>query len=139
MRPCQTWRRGDGSGTKSSPAWDRSRRREVSSCSLLGVSTKVSHIEVELINRDHAIWFINNRIIDGVALREWMGSVDETIVAKHSARMGLVSRVISVLTSSRSARPGSWISTSIWAQSCRISSATAIPSPMVVLSQGRRS
>lgn len=41
--------------------------------------------------RDHAIWFINNRIIDGVALREWMGSVEETIVAKHSARMGLVS------------------------------------------------
>jgi RNA-dependent RNA polymerase len=30
-------------------------------------------------------------MIDGLQLRNWMGNVDETIVAKHSARMGLVS------------------------------------------------
>ena len=32
-------------------------------------------------------------MIDGLELRNWMGSVDETIVAKHAARMGLVSVV----------------------------------------------
>ena len=32
-------------------------------------------------------------MIDGLELRTWMGSVDETIVAKHAARMGLVSLV----------------------------------------------
>ncbi|WVF67576.1 hypothetical protein IAT40_002334 [Kwoniella sp. CBS 6097] len=39
--------------------------------------------------KEHAIWFINNRVIDGLLLREWMGNVAETVVAKHSARMGL--------------------------------------------------
>ncbi|WVQ95053.1 hypothetical protein IAU59_002145 [Kwoniella sp. CBS 9459] len=39
--------------------------------------------------KEHAIWFINNRIIDGLELRTWMGNVAETVVAKHSARMGL--------------------------------------------------
>jgi len=43
-----------------------------------------------LTSRDHAIWFIDHKIIDGLELRKWMGSVDETIVAKHAARMGLV-------------------------------------------------
>lgn len=36
------------------------------------------------------MWFIDTVAIDGLALRQWMGSVDETIVAKHAARMGLV-------------------------------------------------
>ncbi|OCF31540.1 RNA-dependent RNA polymerase 1 [Kwoniella heveanensis BCC8398] len=39
--------------------------------------------------KEHAIWFINNRVIDGLQLREWMGNVAETVVAKHAARMGL--------------------------------------------------
>jgi RNA-dependent RNA polymerase len=43
-----------------------------------------------LIFRDRSIWFINPRMIDGQALRAWMGNVEETIVAKHAARMGLV-------------------------------------------------
>jgi hypothetical protein len=30
-------------------------------------------------------------MIDGLELRKWMGSVEEKIVAKHAARMGLVS------------------------------------------------
>lgn len=30
-------------------------------------------------------------MIDGTGLRKWMGNVAETIVAKHAARMGLVS------------------------------------------------
>lgn len=37
------------------------------------------------------MWFINNKIIDGLELRNWMGTVHETVVAKHAARMGLVS------------------------------------------------
>lgn len=43
------------------------------------------------ILREHAMWFINNKIIDGLELRNWMGTVHETVVAKHAARMGLVS------------------------------------------------
>ncbi|WVR09517.1 hypothetical protein IAU60_006585 [Kwoniella sp. DSM 27419] len=35
------------------------------------------------------MWFINPRVIDGHALRRWMGQVKETIIAKHAARMGL--------------------------------------------------
>ncbi|WWD19157.1 hypothetical protein CI109_103615 [Kwoniella shandongensis] len=31
----------------------------------------------------------NHTMIDGVALRQWMGTVADTVVAKHSARMGL--------------------------------------------------
>ncbi|KAK8854698.1 hypothetical protein IAR55_003437 [Kwoniella newhampshirensis] len=31
----------------------------------------------------------NNTIIDGNALRRWMGTVHDTVVAKHAARMGL--------------------------------------------------
>ena len=41
--------------------------------------------------REHAVWFINVKQIDALELRRWMGTVDETIVAKHAARMGLVS------------------------------------------------
>jgi len=47
--------------------------------------------EARLIVRDRSIWFINPRVIDGFALRSWMGNVKETVVAKHAARMGLVS------------------------------------------------
>ncbi|WRT68501.1 uncharacterized protein IL334_005477 [Kwoniella shivajii] len=39
--------------------------------------------------KDHAIWFIDHSVIDGLALRKWMGNVSDTVVAKHSARMGL--------------------------------------------------
>nr|XP_019011562.1 RNA-dependent RNA polymerase 1 [Kwoniella pini CBS 10737]OCF50343.1 RNA-dependent RNA polymerase 1 [Kwoniella pini CBS 10737] len=39
--------------------------------------------------KDHAIWFIDHKVIDNVALRRWMGDVSETVVAKHFARMGL--------------------------------------------------
>ncbi|WWC63397.1 uncharacterized protein I303_105997 [Kwoniella dejecticola CBS 10117] len=39
--------------------------------------------------KDHAIWFVNHKIIDGIALRKWMGDVSETVIAKHAARMGL--------------------------------------------------
>ncbi|ORX38450.1 RNA dependent RNA polymerase-domain-containing protein [Kockovaella imperatae] len=39
--------------------------------------------------KDHSLWFIDPTVIDGSELRTWMGSVDETIVAKHAARMGL--------------------------------------------------
>ncbi|WVQ80183.1 hypothetical protein IAT38_002288 [Cryptococcus sp. DSM 104549] len=35
------------------------------------------------------MWFINTRVIDGLSLRNWMGTVHETVVAKHAARMGL--------------------------------------------------
>ncbi|WVQ72940.1 hypothetical protein IAR50_002502 [Cryptococcus sp. DSM 104548] len=47
--------------------------------------------------RDHSMWFINTRVIDGRSLRNWMGTVHETVVAKHAARMGLpffTSRVV---------------------------------------------
>jgi RNA-dependent RNA polymerase len=44
-----------------------------------------------LIDRDHAMWFIDSKAIDGLELRRWMGDVAETVVAKHAARMGLVS------------------------------------------------
>lgn len=40
--------------------------------------------------REHAMWFIDTKVIDGVELRKWMGTVKDTIVAKHAARMGLV-------------------------------------------------
>lgn len=46
---------------------------------------------VDIDFRDHSMWFINNRAIDQLELRTWMGQVKETIVAKHAARMGLVS------------------------------------------------
>ncbi|WWC90607.1 uncharacterized protein L201_005543 [Kwoniella dendrophila CBS 6074] len=39
--------------------------------------------------KDHAIWFVDHKVIDGLALRRWMGSVSQTIIAKHAARMGL--------------------------------------------------
>ncbi|WVW85521.1 hypothetical protein I302_107559 [Kwoniella bestiolae CBS 10118] len=39
--------------------------------------------------KEHAIWFVNHDVIDGLALRKWMGSVTETVIAKHAARMGL--------------------------------------------------
>ncbi|WWC93489.1 hypothetical protein V866_000324 [Kwoniella sp. B9012] len=39
--------------------------------------------------KDHAIWFVDHKVIDGLALRRWMGSVTETVIAKHAARMGL--------------------------------------------------
>ncbi|GFZ50894.1 hypothetical protein JCM24511_08652 [Saitozyma sp. JCM 24511] len=39
--------------------------------------------------KERAIWFINPKLIDGLELRKWMGSVEEKIVAKHAARMGL--------------------------------------------------
>ena len=42
--------------------------------------------------REHAIWFIDPKAIDGSELRAWMGEVAETIVAKHASRMGLVGR-----------------------------------------------
>ena len=47
-------------------------------------------VTMRLTRRDHAIWYIDTQVIDGLELRRWMGSVDETIVAKHAARMGLV-------------------------------------------------
>lgn len=37
------------------------------------------------------MWFIDTKAIDGLELRSWMGNVAETVVAKHAARMGLVS------------------------------------------------
>lgn len=36
------------------------------------------------------MWFINNQEIDLKELLDWMGRVNETVVAKHSARLGLV-------------------------------------------------
>ncbi|ORY35716.1 RNA dependent RNA polymerase-domain-containing protein [Naematelia encephala] len=39
--------------------------------------------------KEHAIWFIDNKKIDFLELKSWMGNVAETIVAKHAARMGL--------------------------------------------------
>ncbi|TYJ52353.1 hypothetical protein B9479_007047 [Cryptococcus floricola] len=49
--------------------------------------------------RDHSMWFINTRMIDGLSLRNWMGTVHETVVAKHAARMGLpfsTSRIVNM-------------------------------------------
>ncbi|ODO01343.1 hypothetical protein I350_06162 [Cryptococcus amylolentus CBS 6273] len=49
--------------------------------------------------RDHCMWFINTRMIDGLSLRNWMGTVHETVVAKHAARMGLpfsTSRIVNM-------------------------------------------
>ncbi|AFR96691.2 RNA-dependent RNA polymerase 1 [Cryptococcus neoformans C23] len=49
--------------------------------------------------KEHAMWFINNKVIDGLELRNWMGTVHETVVAKHAARMGLpfsTSRIVNM-------------------------------------------
>ncbi|OCF75911.1 RNA-dependent RNA polymerase 1 [Kwoniella mangroviensis CBS 8886] len=49
--------------------------------------------------KDHAIWFVDHKVIDGLALRKWMGSVTETVIAKHAARMGLpfsTSRIVDI-------------------------------------------
>ncbi|WVN86300.1 uncharacterized protein L203_101463 [Cryptococcus depauperatus CBS 7841] len=49
--------------------------------------------------KEHAIWFINTHVIDGLELRSWMGTVHETVVAKHAARMGLpfsTSRIVNI-------------------------------------------
>jgi RNA-dependent RNA polymerase len=51
----------------------------------------VQNADCELTHRDHAIWFIDAKAIDGLKLRRWMGNVEEQVVAKHAARMGLVS------------------------------------------------
>lgn len=45
----------------------------------------------QLTPRDHAMWFICYDMIDREELLSWMGTVSETVVAKHAARMGLVS------------------------------------------------
>ncbi len=37
------------------------------------------------------MWFVDPSVIDIRELKSWMGDVAETIVAKHAARMGLVS------------------------------------------------
>jgi RNA-dependent RNA polymerase len=92
MRSRETRSRYHGSGPTRPSTRHNDRRRAILASRIFCISAKVSLLCTALI-RDHAIWFINNRIIDGVALREWMGSVEETIVAKHSARMGLVSLV----------------------------------------------
>jgi RNA-dependent RNA polymerase len=52
------------------------------------------YAQAVLTFREHAIWYIDSGTIDGLELREWMGNVAETIVAKHAARMGLVSSSI---------------------------------------------
>ena len=41
------------------------------------------------------MWFVDNKVIDGLELRQWMGDVEETIVAKHASRMGLVGALFS--------------------------------------------
>lgn len=82
---------------RSDPACSATRRRRgwpkiLSSC-FIGLSAEVSLLDDDMLKqRDHAIWFIDTKIVDGLELRQWMGNVDETIVAKHSARMGLVCR-----------------------------------------------
>ncbi|KAL1413347.1 hypothetical protein Q8F55_001106 [Vanrija albida] len=40
--------------------------------------------------KDHAMWFICYDMINRDELLSWMGTVSETVVAKHAARMGLV-------------------------------------------------
>ncbi|ODN90833.1 RNA-dependent RNA polymerase 1 [Cryptococcus wingfieldii CBS 7118] len=49
--------------------------------------------------KEHSMWFIDTRVIDGLSLRNWMGTVHETVVAKHAARMGLpfsTSRIVNM-------------------------------------------
>ncbi|EIW68226.1 hypothetical protein TREMEDRAFT_74213 [Tremella mesenterica DSM 1558] len=49
--------------------------------------------------KEHAMWFIDNKEIDMLELQRWMGQVDETIIAKHAARMGLpfsTSRIVEI-------------------------------------------
>lgn len=36
------------------------------------------------------MWFVDHGQVDLLELKRWMGDVQETIVAKHAARMGLV-------------------------------------------------
>jgi RNA-dependent RNA polymerase len=39
--------------------------------------------------KDHSIWFFNPAAIDRTELFRWIGKVNETVVAKYAARMGL--------------------------------------------------
>lgn len=41
--------------------------------------------------KDHNMWFIDHTVIDRPELSRWMGQVKEQVVAKHAARLGLVS------------------------------------------------
>ena len=69
------------------------------------------------------MWFIDNKVIDGLALRQWMGEIAERVVAKHAARMGLVRRPCgaSPLIISHSALLASLTWQSVLAEDCQTS------------------
>ena len=94
LRPVATRCRDHGADPSDPPTWSCYRRTTFPTCSLIGVSAKVGaqHGAYSPLLRDHSLWFIDTSVIDSLDLRKWMGFVQETIVAKHAARMGLVSR-----------------------------------------------
>lgn len=87
-------------GTKSVAARPADRRQAVLASRLVGLAAEVCHTRRAMTavltdRRDHAMWFVDHGQVDLLELKRWMGDVKETIVAKHAARMGLVSTVTS--------------------------------------------
>lgn len=58
---------------------------EVAGCRYYPVASSGSQ------QKDHNMWFIDHTVIDRPELSRWMGQVKEQVVAKHAARLGLVS------------------------------------------------